>query len=446
MQDVSIAPIAITGITFMPALRLITGGESHGKAIISILEGMPAGLPVDLDEINSELSARQSGYGRSGRQRIESDHVEILGGLRHGITTGAPLTLMIENRDSANWKHIMVSTPPDMSDPAVLSALEAKKIVRFRPGHADYAGTLKYDHQDVRDVLERASARETAARVAAGAFAKVLLQALGIELVSHVVAIGAITSELKGQQVASLALAEIDKRVKLSEVFCAESNASTAMKEAIKAALMSGDSLGGQVEVLADNLPVGLGSFSQWDRRLDGQLAQALMSIQAIKAVEIGEGISDSKLPGSKVHDPIYPSNQGQAPSGQPSSASSASSTSFASSASFAPLPVRRDSNHAGGLEGGMTNGERLIVRAYMKPIPTLKAGLASVTFPEFEASQAHYERSDVCAVPAASVVAKAMVCLTLANSVIDKFASDSMRELSASLKQYREHCQNLNS
>ncbi len=418
----------------MPALRLITGGESHGKAIISILEGMPAGLPVDLGEINSELSARQSGYGRSGRQRIESDHVEILGGLRHGITTGAPLTLMIENRDSANWTHIMASTPPDMSDPAVLSALEAKKIVRFRPGHADYAGTLKYDHQDVRDVLERASARETAARVAAGAFAQVLLKALGIELVSHVVAIGAIASELKGEKVASLSLAEIDKRAKQSEVFCAESNASAAMKEAIKAALMSGDSLGGQVEVLADNLPVGLGSFSQWDRRLDGQLAQALMSIQAIKAVEIGEGISDSKLPGSKVHDPIYPSNQGQSPSGQ---------SSFAFSA---PLPVRRDSNHAGGLEGGMTNGERLIVRAYMKPIPTLKAGLASVTFPEFEACQAHYERSDVCAVPAASVVAKAMVCLTLANSVIDKFASDSMRELSASLKQYREHCQNLNS
>ncbi len=421
----------------MPALRLITGGESHGKAIISILEGMPAGLPVDLGEINSELRARQSGYGRSGRQRIESDHVEILGGLRHGITTGAPLTLMIENRDSANWTNIMASTAPDMSDPAVLSALEAKKIVRFRPGHADYAGTLKYAHKDVRDVLERASARETAARVAAGAFAQVLLQALGIELVSHVVAIGAVTSELRGQQVASLSLAEIDKRVQLSEVFCAESNASTAMKEAIKAALMSGDSLGGQVEVLADNLPVGLGSFSQWDRRLDGQLAQSLMSIQAIKAVEIGEGISDSKLPGSKVHDPMYPSTQGQTPSGQPSSVS------FASSAS---LPVRRNSNHAGGIEGGMTNGERLIVRAYMKPIPTLKAGLASVTFPEFEACQAHYERSDVCAVPAASVVAKAMVCLTLANSVIDKFASDSMRELSASVKQYREHCQNLNS
>ena len=411
----------------MPALRLITGGESHGKAIISILEGLPAGLSVDLDRVNSELSARQSGYGRSGRQRIESDRLEILGGLRHGITTGAPLTLMIENRDSANWTHIMSSTRPDMNDPAVLAALEAKKIVRFRPGHADYAGTLKFDHKDVRDVLERASARETAARVAAGAFAQVLLQALGIEVASHVVAIGAVSSKLKGQEVADLSLPELEQKARQSEVFCADPAASAAMKDAIKGALMSGDSLGGQVEVLADNLPVGLGSFSQWDRRLDGQLAQALMSIQAMKAVEIGEGISDSQQPGSKVHDPIYPRDKD-------------------SNAQTNNLPVRRESNHAGGLEGGMTNGERLIVRAYMKPIPTLKAGLASVTYPEFEACQAHYERSDVCAVPAASVVAKAMVCLTLANSVIDKFASDSMRELSASLKQYREHCQNLNS
>ncbi|MDP3510503.1 MAG: chorismate synthase [Candidatus Melainabacteria bacterium] len=407
----------------MPALRLITGGESHGKAIVSILEGLPAGLSVDIDIVNNELRARQGGYGRSGRQRIESDQIEILGGLRHGITTGAPLAMLIENRDSANWTHIMSSTGPDMNDPAVLAALEAKKIVRFRPGHADYAGVLKYGHKDVRDVLERASARETAARVAAGAFAQVLLQALGITAVSHVVAIGAVSSKLRGQEVAKLPLPELEQRARQSEVFCADLAASAAMKEAIKAALMSGDSLGGQVEVLADNLPVGLGSFSQWDRRLDGQLAQALMSIQAMKAVEIGEGISDSQQPGSNVHDPIYPSDR-----------------------ESSNLPVRRESNHAGGVEGGMTNGERLIVRAYMKPIPTLKAGLASVTYPEFEACQAHYERSDVCAVPAASVVAKAMVCLTLANSVIDKFASDSMRELSASLKQYREYCQNLNS
>lgn len=411
----------------MPALRLITGGESHGKAIVSILEGMPAGLPVDLEKVNSELSARQSGYGRSGRQRIESDHVEILGGVRHGITTGAPLTLMIENRDSANWTHIMASSEPDMSDPAVIAALDAKKIVRFRPGHADYAGTLKYSHKDVRDVLERASARETAARVAAGAFAKILLEALGIEVASHVIAIGTVGSPLNGQQVAGLQLSELEQRARQSDVFCADGTAAEAMKAAIKAALMSGDSLGGRVEVLSDNLPVGLGSFSQWDRRLDGQLAQALMSIQAIKAVEIGEGISDSQLPGSNVHDAIYPRHSGNDGSSE-------------------NLPVRRESNHAGGIEGGMTNGERLIVRAYMKPIPTLKAGLPSVTYPEFAACQAHYERSDVCAVPAASVVAKAMVCLTLANSIIDKFASDSMRELSASLKQYRQQCQNLNS
>jgi chorismate synthase len=411
----------------MPALRLITGGESHGKAIVSILEGMPAGLPVDLDKVNSELSARQSGYGRSGRQRIESDHVEILGGVRHGITTGAPLTLMIENRDSANWTHIMASSEPDMSDPAVIAALDAKKIVRFRPGHADYAGTLKYSHKDVRDVLERASARETAARVAAGAFAKILLEALGIEVASHVIAIGTVSSPLNGQRVAGLRLPELEQRARQSDVFCADATAAEAMKAAIKAALMSGDSLGGRVEVLSDNLPVGLGSFSQWDRRLDGQLAQALMSIQAIKAVEIGEGVSDSQLPGSNVHDAIYPRHSGNDGNSE-------------------TLPVRRESNHAGGIEGGMTNGERLIVRAYMKPIPTLKAGLPSVTYPEFAACQAHYERSDVCAVPAASVVAKAMVCLTLANSIIDKFASDSMRELSASLKQYRQQCQNLNS
>lgn len=411
----------------MPALRLITGGESHGKAIVSILEGMPAGLPVDLDKVNSELSARQSGYGRSGRQRIESDHVEILGGVRHGITTGAPLTLMIENRDSANWTHIMASGEPDMSDPAVIAALDAKKIVRFRPGHADYAGTLKYSHKDVRDVLERASARETAARVAAGAFAKILLEALGIEVASHVIAIGTVSSPLNGQQVADLRLPDLEQRSRQSDVFCADRAAAESMKAAIKAALMSGDSLGGRVEILSDNLPVGLGSFSQWDRRLDGQLAQALMSIQAIKAVEIGEGINDSQLPGSSVHDAIYPRHSGN-------------------DGSSGTLPVRRESNHAGGIEGGMTNGERLIVRAYMKPIPTLKAGLPSVTYPEFAACQAHYERSDVCAVPAASVVAKAMVCLTLANSIIDKFASDSMRELSASMKQYRQQCQNLNS
>jgi len=405
----------------MPALRLITGGESHGKAIISILEGFPAGLKIDSDAINQELAARQSGYGRSGRQKIESDQIEIVGGVRHGITTGAPLSLLIHNKDAANWEHVMSTSAPDLSAEAVMAQMAAKKIERFRPGHADYAGTLKYDQSDVRDVLERASARETAARVAAGGFAMLLLRALGIEVASHVVAIGDVVSASSSDH---LSACEITERSRQSEVFCLDQESSAAMKAAIKAALMAGDSLGGRVEVVADNLPVGLGSYSQWDRRLDGLLAQALMSIQAIKAVEVGDGFAGSMRPGSQVHDAMY-------------AADSTDKSTFA-------LPVKRQTNYAGGLEGGMTNGERLIIRAYMKPIPTLKAGLASVTFPQFEACQAHYERSDVCAVPAASVVAKAMVCLTLANSIVDKFASDSMRELSASLKNYRLHCHNL--
>ncbi len=403
----------------MPALRLITGGESHGKAIMSILEGFPAGLNIDQAAINSELAARQSGYGRSGRQRIESDQIEIVGGVRHGITTGAPISLLIHNKDAANWTHVMSTVEPELSDEA-LAQMAAKKIERFRPGHADYAGTLKYAQSDVRDVLERSSARETAARVAAGGFAMLLLRALGIEVASHVIAIADVVSPAAAD---GLSIEQVTERSRSSEVFCIDAESSDRMKAAIKQALTAGDSLGGSVEVLADNLPVGLGSYSQWDRRLDGQLAQALMSIQAMKAMEIGDGFAGSQRPGSQVHDAMF--------------AMENSTDSL--------LPVSRRTNHAGGVEGGMTNGERLIVRAYMKPIPTLKAGLPSVTFPEFAACQAHYERSDVCAVPAASVVAKAMVCLTLANSIVDKFASDSMRELSASIKDYRSYCQNLN-
>jgi chorismate synthase len=405
----------------MPALRLTTGGESHGKAITSILEGFPAGLAIDLSAINAELRARQQGYGRSGRQRIESDEVEVSGGLRHGITTGAPLVLTIHNRDAANWTHVMSVTRPDLDDEAVEKQISAKKIERFRPGHADYAGTLKYGHQDVRDVLERASARETAARVAAGAFARLLLRALDIETGAHVIAIGKVASTLDSSD---LSISAIEQLISESDVFCADPESAEKMRAAIKQALMDGDSLGGRIEVLADNLPVGLGSYTQWDRKLDGQLAQALMSIQAIKAVEIGDGIESSGLVGTSVHDALHPSATDKENSSQ--------------------LPVRRQTNHAGGIEGGMTNGERLLVRAYMKPIPTLKTGLPSVSYPEFEASRAHYERSDVCAVPAASVVAKAMVCLTLANSIIDKFAGDSMRELSASLNEYRRYCRSL--
>jgi chorismate synthase len=414
----------------MPSLRLITGGESHGKMLTAMLEGFPAGLKFDQERVNEELAARQMGFGRSGRQRIEHDTVIVSGGVRHGITTGAPLVLHIENRDFENWHHVMATDSPsgeyseaDEGQQQVLAQLKAKKIERFRPGHADYAGTIKYAHGDIRDVLERASARETAARVAAGAAALLLLEACDIEVAGHVIAIGPVKAHSSEQTDAnSLSLARLQKQARNSEAFCLDNQATEAMKEAIKEALVDGDSLGGVIEILADGLPVGLGSYSQWDRRLDGQLAQALMSIQAFKAMEVGDGIVAAAMPGSLVHDALYQAEKD------------------------AHLPAQRKTNHAGGLEGGMTNGERLILRAYMKPIPTLKAGLDSLSFPEFEPSRAHFERSDVCAVPAASVVAKAMVCLTLANSLLDKFAADSMLELSYSLKNYRNHCRQLSS
>jgi len=402
-------------------LRLLTAGESHGKALVSILDGFPAGLKVDLDKVNSELALRQGGYGRSGRQKIETDQVEMLGGLRLGITSGAPLAYTIANRDNANWQYVMkvraLSADEEGSEESKAQFL-AKKIDRFRPGHADYAGLIKYAQRDVRDVLERSSARETASRVAAGAFCRELLLALGVSVTSHVVQIGQARSE---RDVSALPMAEIEKQWQASEVYCADEAASEAMKQEILSCQKEGDSIGGVVEVLVDSLPIGLGSYTQWDRRLDSLLAGALMSIQAIKAVEIGDGFAGAGRRGSDVHDAMYP-NESPNEGGN--------------------FPVKRLTNHAGGVEGGMTNGERLIVRAYMKPIPTIKKGLPSVAFPTFEADRAHYERSDVCAVPAASVVARAMVCLTLANLFTDKFAADSMTELIKSVSDYRKSCQ----
>ncbi|MBU6450291.1 MAG: chorismate synthase [Cyanobacteria bacterium REEB67] len=401
-------------------LRLLTAGESHGKALVSILDGFPAGLKVDLDRVNEELRLRQGGYGRSGRQKIETDQVEMLGGLRHGITSGAPLAYTIPNRDNQNWLYVMKVRPLDEAEVGSEESLaqhQSKKIDRFRPGHADYAGLIKYAQRDVRDVLERSSARETASRVAAGAFCREMLRALDVRVTSHVVQIGAAASTM---DLSNLSLDEIEAKCRISEVFCADETASQAMKEEILQAQKDGDSLGGVVEVLIDNLPVGLGSYTQWDRRLDGLLAQALMSIQAMKAVEVGDGFKAAAMRGSAVHDAMYPADNGH------------------------KLPVKRLTNHAGGVEGGMTNGERLIVRAYMKPIPTIKQGLPSVGFPAFEADRAHYERSDVCAVSAASVVARAMVCLTVANLFTDKFAADSMGELSNSVRAYRDSCQSI--
>lgn len=398
-------------------LRFLTSGESHGKALIAFLEGLPAGLAIDLDKINEELGRRQKGYGRSNRQKIETDRAQIISGIRHGITTGAPIALLIANKDFENWQNVMsVQALEGMSEEASIE-FEKKAIKRFRPGHADLSGTIKYRHKDIRDVLERSSARETASRVAVGAFCEQLLNSFSVRTLGHVVQICDVKSS-KNQN--SMSFDEIEEQSKSSELFCVDDAAALLMKDRINEAWQSGDTLGGVVEIIAEGLPVGLGSYTQWDRKLDGQLAQALMSVQAIKAVELGDAIKNAGGLGSVAHDPLYPVKPGS------------------------PYPFERRTNHAGGLEGGMTNGERVVVRAYMKPIPTLRDGLDSLSFPEFAADKAHYERSDVCAVPAAAIACKAMVNIVLAQAFLDKFGGDSMSDVQASVEDYRKYCRGL--
>jgi chorismate synthase len=392
-------------------LRFLTCGESHGPTLFSLLDGVPAGLSLQIDQINDDLWRRQQGYGRGNRQKIEKDTAEIVGGVRQGITTGAPLGMLIRNRDFANWEHVMSVTPVDLESAEVQEQLEKKLIGKFRPGHADLAGTLKYRQNDIRDVLERASARETASRVAAGAVAKQILSTLGVKIMSHVIQVGPV----KAAPHTSESLEQLEQTVLKSELFCADSEATEKMKELIKETWQAGDSLGGVLEVLVDGLPVGLGSYTQWDRKIDGQLAQAVMSIQAMKAVEIGDGFAGAGTYGSNVHDALYPSNNG--------------------------LPFTRKTNHAGGVEGGMTNGDRLIVRVFMKPIPTMRNGLESISFPAYEADRAHYERSDVCAIAAASVVCRAMVSIVLANAILDKFGGDTITDIKSAFYNYVRFC-----
>jgi chorismate synthase len=401
----------------MSRLRFLTSGESHGPALIAILDGIPAGLPVDIDRLNHELWRRQQGYGRGSRQKIETDKVEIVGGVRHGITSGAPLGLSIKNRDWENWRHVMSAEAIDPLCPDAAQQLEKRAITRFRPGHADLPGTLKFRQRDIRDVLERASARETAARVAVGALCLQFLEQFGVAMAAHVLQVGSVKAQPVSRKVS---LSDLDRAVLASEMFCSDSDAEAAMISLIKTTWQEGDSLGGVVEVLADGLPVGLGTYTQWDGRLDGLLAQALMSVQAIKAVEVGDGVDNASRSGSTVHDPIVPSDTDDSHLG---------------------LPFKRTSNHAGGIEGGMTNGERLQIRAYMKPIPTLRKGLPSVSYPEFKADIAHFERSDVCAISAASVVCKAMVAFVLAREFIDKFGGDTLADIKYSYQKYLEHC-----
>lgn len=395
-------------------LRFLTSGESHGPTLVAILDGMPAGLEVDLDRVNEELRRRQQGYGRGARQKIETDTADIVGGVRHGVTTGAPISILVKNRDWDNWRHVMSVTKVNFDAPEVREQVQKKEISRFRPGHADLAGTLKFRQKDIRDVLERASARETAARVAVGGLCQELLRAAGIKMVSHVLAVGGIAS---GASHDGTSLSDLEAMVLASEMFCADAEVTERMKETIKAAWQEGDSLGGVVEVLVDGLPVGLGSYTQWDQKIDGQIAQCVMSIQAIKAVEIGDGVESSGKPGSKVHDALYPSDKSNG------------------------LPFTRETNHAGGIEGGMTNGSRLRVRAYMKPIPTIRKGLPSLAYPSFAAETAHYERSDVCAVPAASVVVKAMVAFALARNLLEKFGADTVSDTVRAVDEYRRYC-----
>lgn len=395
-------------------LRFLTSGESHGPALVAILDGMPAGLSVDMEFVNAEMARRQKGYGRGARQKIETDTAQILSGVRHGVTTGAPIALLIANRDFENWNHVMSVTPVDERIEDVAAQLSKKAISRFRPGHADLAGTLKFRQGDIRDVLERASARETAARVAVGALCQQLLAEVRVEIAAHVIQVGDIATTIDSDP---LDLFELDTMTEDSELFCADNATEPKMIEFIKKNWQEGDSLGGVVEVLADGLPVGLGSYTQWDQKLDGLLAQALMSVQAFKAVEIGDGVKNASLPGSQVHDALYPGD------------------------GESRFPFTRKTNHAGGIEGGMSNGQRLKLRAYMKPLPTLRKGLPSLSFPEYKADTAHYERSDVCAIAAASVVCKAMVAFVLARSILEKFGGDTMTDLTRAIKQFNDDC-----
>ena len=381
----------------------MTAGESHGPELTALVDGLPAGLPLLAEHVDEHLARRQQGYGRGGRMKIETDRARLVGGVRGGETLGGPVTLVVPNKDYANWQGRMGPEP---------FAESPEAVTRPRPGHADLAGGQKYDRHDLRDILERASARETTMRVAVGAVARRLLDELGIGVFAHVVRIGPVAVK---PFVGSLD--ELAARARASDLACADEEASESMKAAIKEASHAGDTLGGHFEVIARGLPPGLGSHVQWDRKLDGRLAQAVMSIQAIKAVAIGDGFDAGSLRGSQVHDAIT-----HVP---------------------ATNVFPRTTNHAGGLEGGLTNGEPLVVRASMKPIATLRKALPSVDIRTKEVFEAAHERSDICAVAAASVIGEAMVAIVLADAVLEKFGGDSLRELRRNVDGYKEQLRN---
>jgi chorismate synthase len=383
--------------------RFHTAGESHGRALVAIVEGLPAGVPVEVELINRELRRRQWGYGRGGRMKIEQDRAEILSGVRHGLTIGSPVALMIENKDWQNWTEVMSAEALEEE----VAPEKSRRVKRPRPGHADLAGGLKYGARDLRDILERASARETAARVACGALAKLLLANFEVEILSHVVQLGGVPDEplrLEWDEIAAIA----DD----APLRCGDGEAQSRMVELIDEKRREGDTLGGVFEVVARGVVAGLGAHTSWDEKLDGRLAQALMSIPAVKAVAIGAGVEASALAGSAVHDEIGYERESR--------------------------KFTRPTNRAGGLEGGITNGEELRVRGHLKPISTLRRALRSVDIDTKEEEAAAFERSDVTAVPAAGVIGEAMVALVLAGAMREKFGGDSLTEMRRNFEGYQ--------
>lgn len=387
-------------------LRWITAGESHGPELVAVLEGLPAGIAITTADVQDALARRRLGYGRGARMKFEQDEVSLSGGVRHGLTMGGPVAITVANTEWPKWQDVMSADPVDESK---LSGARAEALTRPRPGHADFTGMQKYGFLDSRPVLERASARETAARVALGAVASSFLNSLGIQLVTHTVGIGPVMASPDLDLPEPSDVAAIDE----DPMRCFNAELSAAMISEVDECHKDGDTLGGVVETLVYGLPPGLGSFVHWDRRLDSQLAGALMGIQAIKGVEVGDGFETARRRGSVAHDEIQRDNNGV---------------------------VHRLTDRAGGIEGGMSNGEVLRVRAAMKPISTIPKALATIDVATGEAAKAHHQRSDVCAVPAAGVVAEAMVALVLANSVLEKFGGDSLAETKRNLDSYLEN------
>lgn len=386
-------------------MRYFTAGESHGPELTAIIEGLPAGMPLSVADIDHELARRQTGYGRGGRMKIEKDQVRITSGVRHGKTLGSPVTLIVENKDWKNWTTVMsVAEVPEKDQ-------KLRRVARPRPGHADLVGGMKYHHDDLRNVLERSSARETTMRVAIGAVAKQLLSHLGIIVAGHVTELGGITVQLPDE----LTIQEIKERSNASEVRVVDPTVEQAMKDLIDTTKKNGDTIGGVVEVVVGGVPAGLGSYVQWDRKLDAKIAQAVVSINAFKGVEFGAGFTLASLPGSQVMDEILWDEDG----------------------------YTRRSNNLGGFEGGMTNGQPIVVRGVMKPIPTLYKPLQSVDIDTKEPYKASVERSDSTAVPAASVVAENVVATVLASEILQKFSSDSFEELQEAVADYREYLKN---